>query len=104
MTRDEHAQAFMAYVAGLIADFDRYLAIGPPDPIRDGAVYQMAAMWLTDAELTDFIRDLRTIAQPRLANAPGKGRRRRLMYTVLLPARRSRHGTKGRGRGRNAGG
>ena len=28
MTLDEHAQAFMAYVAGLLADFDRYLASG----------------------------------------------------------------------------
>jgi DNA-binding transcriptional ArsR family regulator len=86
MTPDEHAQAFMAYVAGLLADFDRYLAAGPPDPVRDGAVYQVAAMWLTDPEFADFLRDLRTIAQPRLANAPGKGRRRRLLYTILLPA------------------
>jgi hypothetical protein len=86
MTPDEHAQAFIAYVAGLLADFDRYLAAGPPDPIRDGAVYQMAAMWLTDAEFAEFLRDLHTIAQPRLANAPGRGRRRRLLYTVLLPA------------------
>jgi DNA-binding transcriptional ArsR family regulator len=86
MTADEHGQAFMAYVAGLLADFDRYLASGPPDPIRDGAVYQMAAMWLTDAEFADFLRDLRTIAQPSLANAPAKGRRRRMLYSVLLPA------------------
>ncbi len=86
MTPEEHSQAFMAYVAGLLADFDRYLAAGPPDPLRDGAVYQVAAMWLTDAEFAEFLRDLRTIAQPRLANAPAKGRRRRLLYTVLLPA------------------
>src|SRR6266540_3730668 len=86
MTPVEHAQAFMAYVAGLLADFDRYLASGPPDPIRDGAVYQVAAMWLTDSEFADFLRDLRSIAQPRLANAPGKGRRRRILYSVLLPA------------------
>jgi Helix-turn-helix domain len=86
MTPDEYDQAFMAYVAGLLADFDRYLAAGPPDPIRDGAVFQVAAMWLTETEFADFLRDLRSIAQPRLANAPGKGRRRRLLYSILLPA------------------
>ncbi len=86
MTPDDHSRAFMAYVAGLLVDFDRYLAAGPPDPIRDGAVYQMAAMWLTETEFADFLRDLRSVALPRLANAPGKGRRRRLLYTVLLPA------------------
>jgi DNA-binding transcriptional ArsR family regulator len=95
MTPEEHAQAFMAYVAGLLADFDRYLAAGPPDPVRDGAVYQVAAMWLTDTEFGDFLRDLRSIAQPRLANAPGKGRRRRMLYTVLLPAPEKPSGGKG---------
>ena len=85
MTLDEHAQAFMAYVAGLLTDFDRYLASGPTDPVRDGADYRVAGLWLTDAELADFRRDLRAVAQPRLANAPGPGRRRRMLYTVLLP-------------------
>ncbi len=86
MTLDEHARAFMAYIAGLLADFDRYLASGPADPVRDGADYRVAAMWLTGAEFAGFLRDLAAIAQPRLANAPGKGRRRRMLYYVLLPA------------------
>jgi hypothetical protein len=85
MTLDEHAQAFMAYVAGLLADFDRYLEVGVPDPVRDGAAYRVAAMWLTEAEFADFVRDLQALAQPRLANAPGKGRSRRMLYSVLLP-------------------
>lgn len=86
MTLDEHAQAFMAYVAGLLADFDRYLASAPADPARDGADYRVGAMWLTDAEFADLARDLRAVFQPRLANAPGKGRRRRVVYSVYLPA------------------
>lgn len=75
----------MAYIAGLLADFDRYLAAGTPDPVRDGADYRVAAIWLTDAEFAEFLRDLANVAQPRLANAPGKGRRRRMLYSVLLP-------------------
>ncbi len=43
-------------------------------------------MWLTDAELADYLRELSAITQSRLANAPGNGRRRRMRYTVLLPA------------------
>ena len=85
MTLDEHARAFTAYIAGLLVDFDRYLATGPTDPIRDGADYRVHAMWLTDAEFVDFLRDLDKVARPRLANAPGKGRRRRMLYSVLLP-------------------
>jgi hypothetical protein len=97
MTLDEHAHAFMAYIAGLLSDFDRYLASGPADPVRDGADYRVAAMWLTDAEFAGFLRDLATIAQPRLANAPGKGRRRRMLYYVLVPAPQKRPGDDGPG-------
>src|SRR5438552_12481491 len=37
MSAEEHAQAFMVYVAGMLANADRYLASGQPDPARDGA-------------------------------------------------------------------
>ena len=86
MTAEEHGQAFVAYVAGMLADADRYLAAGPIDPVRDGASYRIAAMWLTDAEFAEFIQDLVAVFQPRLANPPGKGRRRRIVYNVILPA------------------
>jgi hypothetical protein len=85
MTPEEHAQAFMAFVAGLLGDFDRYLAAGRPDPVRDGAGYRVAGMWLDDTELAEFLQDLTAIALPRLANQPGDGRRRRMLYSVLLP-------------------
>jgi hypothetical protein len=86
MTLDDHADAFLAYVAGLLGDFDRYIASEPEQRGQDGAGYRVAAMWLTDAELADYLRELAAISQARLANAPGHGRRRRMLYTVLLPA------------------
>lgn len=85
MSAEEHGRAFMAYVAGMLADADRYLASAPPDPVRDGASYQVGALWLTDAEFAELARDLAVVFQPRLANAPGRGRRRRMVYTVVLP-------------------
>jgi len=60
----------LAFVAGLIGDFDRYLARGEVDLVRDGVTYNLAGMWLTDAEFTELLRDLATVFQPRLANAP----------------------------------
>jgi helix-turn-helix protein len=85
MSADEHRQAFLAYVAGLIADFDRYLARGDVDLVRDGVTYRMAGLWLDDAELAELARDIYAALQPRLANPPRAGRRRRLLGTVLLP-------------------
>ncbi len=86
MTSEDHSRAFMAFVAGLLADFDRYLAAGAPDFVRDGVSYSAAAVWLTDAEYAEFLRDVRALIQPRLANPPGKRRRRRMLSSVLMPA------------------
>lgn len=86
MTLDEHVNAFLAYVAGLLGDFDRYIASQPKDPGKDGAGYRVAAMWLTDAELAEYLQELAAITQPRLANAPQQERQRRMLYTILLPA------------------
>jgi hypothetical protein len=89
MTPDQHRQAFLAYVAGLIGDFDRYLARGDIDLVRDGVTYRIAGMWLDDAELMDLARELITVIQPRLANAPKPGRKRRIFGTLLLPGSES---------------
>jgi hypothetical protein len=85
MSRDEHSQAFLAYVAGMLADVDSYLATNPPNPAAE-AGYRAGALWLTDDEFASLLHDLSQVFQPRLANPPGEGRRRRLMYTVYLPA------------------
>jgi Helix-turn-helix domain len=86
MTPDQHRQAFLAFVAGLIGDFDRYFAREDVDPVRDGGSYNVAGMWLDDTELLEFGRELLTVIQPRLANAPKPGRKRRILATVLIPA------------------
>jgi hypothetical protein len=69
----------------MLADVDRYLAAGQPDPARDGAGYRVGALWLSDAEFAELARDLGEVFGPRLAYAPGKGRKRRMVYTVFLP-------------------
>ncbi len=85
MSREEHRRAFMAFVAGLLGDADRYLEREDFDPVRDGAGYRLAGLWLDDAEFAEFIRELSRVVALRLANPPKPGRRRRILGTVLLP-------------------
>jgi hypothetical protein len=85
MSADDHTHAFMAFIAGALADFDRYMATNPTDPASDGAGYRLAALWLSDAEWVDFLRDLAAVIQPRAAAAPRKGRQRRMLYGIALP-------------------
>jgi hypothetical protein len=80
---------FLAYVAGLIGDFDRYLARGDIDLLRDGVSYRMQAMWLDDVELAELSREMVTVLQPRLANAPKPGRKRWILGTVVMPGSES---------------
>ena len=85
MSREDHRQLFMAYVAGLLGDFDRYLEREDIDLLRDGVSFRLAGLWLDDAEFAELVRELIRVIQPRLANAPKPGRRRRILGTVLLP-------------------
>jgi hypothetical protein len=85
MSADDHRQAFMAFVAGLLGDFDRYLAGGDIDLLRDGVSYRIAGLWLNDAEFSDLLLELGRVLQPRLAIPPGSGRKRRILRSILLP-------------------
>ncbi len=86
MTTEDYRQMFMAYTAGLLADFDRYLQRGDVDLLRDGVAFGIEGLWLDDAEFARMLRDLYRVLQPLRANAPKAGRRRRLLASVLLPA------------------
>lgn len=90
LTPDQHRQMFLSFIAGLIGDFDRYLERGNIDLLRDGASYRLAGMWLDEDELKELARELVTVLQPRLANAPRKGRNRWILGTIVLPGSESK--------------
>lgn len=85
MNVEEHRAAFIAFVAGLLSDFDRYLAGGDIDLARDGVSYRLTGLWLDDAELVALLREIADLFAPRLANKPRRGRRRRILASILLP-------------------
>lgn len=84
MTAEEHRRAFVTFVAGLIGDFDRYLARGHQDLARDRVGYRQYAAHLSDEEMDELIADLREVILPRLELEPAPGRTRRLISHVLM--------------------
>src|SRR3954469_9541664 len=86
MSQEEHRQAFMTFVATLLADFNRYLAREDVDLARDLVGYRQHALYLSDEELLELIADLGEVLLPRLTLPEGDGRTRRLFTTVLMPA------------------
>lgn len=85
MSEAEHRESFLTFVAGLLGDFDRYVERGDVDLARDLVGYHQRATNLSDEEMRDFIRDLRTVIEPRLHRAPSPERKRRLITTILMP-------------------
>jgi DNA-binding transcriptional ArsR family regulator len=86
MTAEEHRRAFLTVVAGLLADFDRYLDREDFDLERDLVGYRQVALHLSDEEMLEVLGELNAVIGPRMANEPGPGRVRRLFTTVLMPA------------------
>ena len=86
LDREGQSVAFATFAAALMAAYDRYLDAGPADPLRDGVSYSMNALWLSDEEYLDFLRDVAQIVAPRAANGPAAGRRRRLAASAFFPA------------------
>jgi DNA-binding transcriptional ArsR family regulator len=89
MSAEDHRQAFMAFTAELIREFGRYLEGGDIDFFRDSVSYRMAGLWLDDAENAGLVRDLQRALQRRMVNAPGEGRRRRVIGYALLPGEKT---------------
>jgi hypothetical protein len=85
MSADDYRQMFLAYAAGLLADFDRYLQRPEVDLLKDGVAFGIEGLWLDDAEYAELMQELYRVLQPRRANAAKPGRRRRLLASVVLP-------------------
>jgi hypothetical protein len=86
MSTDDTRQMFRAFAAGLLADFDRYLERDSVDLVRDGVSFGIEGLWLDDAEFRELMLDLYRVLEPRRVNGPRKGRSRRLLASVLMPA------------------
>lgn len=87
LSLDDHRRAFTAYAAALLADFDRYLDDAGADPVGDGVSFTQMALWLSDDELATVRRQLAELFEPLSANSPSAGRTKRILSTVLMPAR-----------------
>lgn len=86
MTPEEHGAAFVAFMTGRLADFERYLSAGDPDLLRDRVGYRVNALHLSDEETDELIARMSDLVRPLMENGPAPGRRRRIFSTVLMPA------------------
>ncbi len=85
MSDEEHRRGLVTFVAGILADFDRYLEGGDTDLARDLVGYRQVALNLSDKETTALVDDLRRAVAARAGLPEAPGRRRRSLTTILVP-------------------
>lgn len=85
LTPDEHLGAFVAFVGALVASFDRYVHHPDAVPSDDPVGYRHLALWLTDEETDDLVRDLREVLAGYSGRKPAPGRRLVRLSTTLIP-------------------
>ncbi len=83
MTREQHNAAFAAFLAGLLAEFERYTARPEFDLPRDGVGYRQIPLWLDDGELAELNTAITELVLARTAHE-ADGRRRRLLTMIVL--------------------
>src|SRR5262249_3319406 len=84
-TPEDHMRYFTAFVAGLLADFARYLRRDVIHLAADGVGYHQTVLYLSDEELKQFGEALSGVLLPLLAHEPKPGRERRLLSIILMP-------------------
>lgn len=87
MSDEEHRRGFLTFVAGVLADYDRYLDGEDIDLGRDLVGYRQIVLNLTDAETMELVTELRDVIAARAALPATPGRRRRILTTILVPGR-----------------
>lgn len=85
MTIEDHRRGFAAFIAGLLAGYDTYLAMGSPDLVRDRVGYRQVAVWASDEELDAAMAEMRTPVARLAENTQAPGRRLRMITSVLMP-------------------
>jgi hypothetical protein len=75
---------FTNFVAVLMSQGRTYLQKRALDG-RSGGLWETEALYLSDEEFEYFLAALKGIQGLALSNLPGSGRRRRLLFTAIIP-------------------
>jgi len=84
VSSEDHMRYFTAFATLMLSQFRAYLDRKEQDG-REGGNYWSEAVCLTDGEYDHFVKALKSIEGLALTHEPGPGRRRRLIFTAIIP-------------------
>lgn len=84
-TREDHLRYFGVFLAGLLGEFERYLAAPGAEPEADRVGYRQFPAHLSDAELDALLRAMDALLREAMRKPPRADRKRRVVTRVVLP-------------------
>ncbi len=84
VSSEDHMRYFTAFATLMLSQFQAYLERKDRGG-KDGGWYWSEAVCLTDAEYDHFVKALKAIEGLASAHPPGPDRRRRLIFTAIIP-------------------
>ena len=84
VSSEDHMRYFTAFATLMLSQFRAYLDRKDRDG-KDGGWYWSEAVHLTDVEYDHFVKALKAIEGLAAAHQPGPERRRRLIFTAIIP-------------------
>jgi len=89
----EHMRMYLAFLASLLDDFNRYLQSSDRvDLLADGVSYSKVALELSEAEFQDLLQTMSQAVLAHLHNQPAPERTRRIFASIILPDSGQREG------------
>jgi DNA-binding PadR family transcriptional regulator len=85
VSRDEHMQYFMHFMASILADFGKYMQRENIELKRDMVGYRQASFYASDDELQELIGTVREAVRQAMEREPAEDRTKRTLTTILLP-------------------
>ena len=83
MTKEQHMDYFLRFMAAVMGDFERYVSQKGFDFEKDGAGYRQVTLFLSDEEFKEFVQKMGNIIMEVLPNVPSKERRARTLTSIL---------------------
>lgn len=85
MSMDDHMGGFLAFLAAITADFDRYLQHPSARPGGDFMGYRQMPLWIDEDQHADLIEELSRLVEPYLEPPPQGDARRTLLNLIVVP-------------------
>ncbi|MGV3464330.1 MAG: helix-turn-helix domain-containing protein, partial [Heyndrickxia sp.] len=82
LSREEHIDLFMKFIANVLADFDRYLSNENFDLLKDGVGYRQARFYASDEEFKELAMTVAGAMGKLMNNNPSPERKTRIVTTI----------------------